>query len=104
MNELIKPQFTNRIDLGHLLQAGVLIAIGGAIGSIYLSLQPQITAQAKDIASLSTASQRQDASITQLRQDQSHLSDTIGATLTALGNQLSDLRVLVAAKEGAHGR
>lgn len=104
MSSLIKPQFTNRIDLGHLLQAGVLVAIGGAIGSIYLSLQPQITAQATNIAALSQASRQQDAEIALLRQDQSHLSDTIGATLTALGNQLSDLRVLVAAKEGAHGR
>jgi len=103
MSALIKPQFTNRIDLGHLLQAGVLIAIGGAIGSIYLSLQPQITAQAKDIASLSTASQRQDASITQLRQDQSHLSDTISAALTKLGDTLTQVQVMVA-KEGAHGR
>jgi len=98
-----RPQFTRRVDLGHLIQAGVLTAIGTAIGAVFLSLQPQITDLAQRTAALRQESQQHDAAIRQLQDDNRHLTDSISSTLAKLGDQLSDLRVLVA-KEGRGGR
>jgi len=91
-----RPQFTRRVDLGHLIQASILVAIGGAIGGVFLSLQPQITDQAERLATVRQEERQHDAAIKQMQDDYRHLTDSLGNSLTKLGDQLSDLRVQVA--------
>ena len=99
-----RPQFTPRIDLGHVMQAGMmLIAVGGGLGTVFFTLQSQITAQASLYAGLQQQVMQQGASIRQLQDDQRRVAESLTATLSKLGDQLSDLRVLVA-KEGRSGR
>lgn len=100
---MLKPEFTRRVDLGHVIQAAMmLLTVGGAGGGLYLSLQSQIAAQAVEYATLQQQVIEQQSSIRQIQDDQRRLTENIDSNLSKLGDELADVRVLVA--KNAHVR
>lgn len=94
---MLKPEFTRRVDLGHVLQAGMmLLTVGGTGGGLYLSLQNEIAAQAVQFATLQQQVVQEQSSIRQIEDNERRLTETIDANLSKLSDELADLRVLVA--------
>lgn len=110
---MLKPEFTNRVDLGHLLQAGLMLVAtmvgGGGIIGLYESVESQFQTQASQIngeavqfAGLQQQVIQQGALIRQIEDDQRRLTENIDSNLSKLGDELADVRVLVA--KNAHVR
>jgi len=94
---VLKPDFTSKIDLGHLIQAGILLVTvgGGGIGG-YLALDDRISAQAAKLGIVEQQITQQDHTAIQIQSEQRRFADSISLSLAKLSDQLADLRVLVA--------
>lgn len=97
---MIKPEFTSRVDLGHIIQAGILLLAatvgGGGVLGIYNAIESQISLLAVQQATLQQEGLQNASAIKQIQEDQRHLTDTINASLQKLGDGLSTLQVEVA--------
>src|SRR5690348_4353718 len=97
MTTMLKPEFTRRIDLGHIIQAGMmLVAVGGGLTTVFWTLETQISSQAVLFAGLQQQVIQHGVAITQLQSDQRHVTDTLTAALSKLGDELAEIRVEVA--------
>lgn len=91
------PVVTNKIELGHIIQAGVLFVtvIGGIIGAAY-TMEARFSAHSQDIIVL----QQQQTNIIKWMQqiqdeEKQYIKDT-AQTLNKVADQLTDIRILIA--------
>lgn len=79
----------------------LLLTIGGGAGTLWATVEHQLSVSSEQYGSLQQEASDQGAAIQQLRGDEQHFIETISDQLGKLSDQLTDLRVLVAAKDHA---
>lgn len=91
------------IEAGHLFQA---LTIAGGIGmaglTAYMTVVKLDSSTQIDIALMHQRIEQEDAAITAIKADQKQFHESLSATLDKLSGQLTDLRVLVAGRDGKH--
>src|SRR6266702_301169 len=93
----MKPTLTGRVDLGHLIQAGILvITVAGAVLGTYFAVQGQIAANRQDVAVLQQQEIQTIKWMQQIQDEQKQLSKDITIMMSKITDQLTDLRILVA--------
>lgn len=94
---IARPTFSGRIDLGHILQSAVLIImVGTGMGTMYASVQGQLSTQAEVNASQNQQLVDLSRRVTQLQEDQRQSSRDIATTLNKMTETLGELRVRIA--------
>jgi len=89
-------EFTRRIDLGHIVQAVVMVVtMGAGLGGVVFTVESQISTQAVQYAALARQVLDQGAAIRQLQAAEQHSEDGIQLTLSKLTDELTQLRIAV---------
>lgn len=98
------PKVTNRIELGQLIQAGVVVvSIGGAMLGGYLAIQNQAGSQGQSIAILQQEQTQMVKWLQQVQDEQQIVKKELNASLSKITDQLTDLRILMATvRDGQH--
>ena len=98
-------EFTRRIDLGHLVQAGLLVVTISAFGiGGYETVARQLDNQAAEVAQLKQRQAYDEASAADDRASQRSAVTETRQALSKISDQIADLRALVAGQADGHRR
>ncbi len=101
---MIRPRFSPEVNLGHILQAGVLVcALGGGILGAYLTLRSDLDQQRAEF-SVTLAGHEARLSIAERALDERHQEDRefaaeMRATLERISQSIADIKTEIVQKQ-----
>ncbi len=90
------PVVTNKIELGHILQAGILVVtVGGAVLGGYLAIQGQVSIQGQSIVVLQQEQIQTIKWMQQIQDEQQTMKKDTNSALSNINEKLVELRIIM---------